>query len=222
MRRSFPSPPASPRWPLQQPPASALIGRAGFSSSDVLPKRIFYEQTWRISALISWWPFGLSLMSTTASWAATDTAPPIGRGGGKSKAGRYSRDRRFSSETVSCGRPLHKSVVRYSLRPTRLRRCCPIACRLRRPWPPARLRLLGMNLSQHDLDCWLDCGAVHRGLLLCTTTHAPHGPEVERILSNFMALLAGRRACCDRGFHRGSRARHSSKNEPQTPIIRGR
>src|ERR1700733_5287771 len=38
----------------------------------------------------------LSIMSTTASRAATAPAPPIGRGGGKSEAGCYSRERRLS------------------------------------------------------------------------------------------------------------------------------
>lgn len=54
-------------------------------------------------------------------------------------------------------------------------------------------------------------GAVRGGLLFCTTTHAPHGPEVEQILSNFMALLDERRASCDRGFHKGQQGEHCSK-----------
>jgi hypothetical protein len=86
------------------------------------------------------------------------------------------------------------------------------------PWPSARLRQLRMNFSQHDLNCWLDCGAVHGGLLLCPATHAPHGPEVEQILSNFMALLAEHRASCDRGFHKGQQGEtFQQKMSPKGP-----
>jgi hypothetical protein len=68
-----------------------------------------------------------------------------------------------------------------------------------------------MNLSQHDLDSWLDRGVVYGGLLLCATTHAPHGLEVEQILSNLMALFAARRASCDRGFHKGQQGSTSQQ-----------
>jgi hypothetical protein len=47
----------------------------------------------------------LSLGTTTASCAATDTAPPKGGRGERVKNGRYSRESRFSSEAASCRRP---------------------------------------------------------------------------------------------------------------------
>jgi hypothetical protein len=54
------------------------------------------------------------------------------------------------------------------------------------------------------------------------TTRAPHGPEVEQILSNLMALFAVRRASCDRSFHNGQhRATSQLKKCAQTPTIRG-
>jgi hypothetical protein len=52
--------------------------------------------------LVAIWP---SVRSTTASCAATDTTPPIGGRGKRREAGRYSPERRFSSETASCSRP---------------------------------------------------------------------------------------------------------------------
>jgi hypothetical protein len=39
---------------------------------------------------------------------------------------------------------------------------------------------------------------VHGGFSQSATTHAPRASEVEQILSNLMALFAGRRAPCDR------------------------
>jgi hypothetical protein len=45
----------------------------------------------------------VSLMSTTASNAATDTSPAIGRG--TKEPGVYARDSLFNSEAVSCNRP---------------------------------------------------------------------------------------------------------------------
>jgi hypothetical protein len=52
---------------------------------------------------------------------------------------------------------------------------------------------------------------VYGGLLLCATTHAPDGPEVEQILSNLMALFAARRASCDRGFRKGQQGSTSQQ-----------
>jgi hypothetical protein len=79
----------------------------------------------------------------------------------------------------------------------------------------------GMNFSQHDLDCWLDRGAVHGGLLLCPTTHAPHGPEVEQILSNLVALFAACRASCDRSPQGAAGPDVPAKNTAQGPQSAG-
>jgi len=46
----------------------------------------------------------LSLLSRTASCAATDTSPAIARGGRRTE-GVYARDSLFSSEAASCNRP---------------------------------------------------------------------------------------------------------------------
>jgi hypothetical protein len=57
-----------------------------------------------------------------------------------------------------------------------------------------------VNLGEQGSNCWLDRGMVHSGPSLSTTTHAPHMREVERILSNFMALFGACRASCDRAL----------------------
>src|SRR5260370_3030008 len=79
-----------------------------------------------------------------------------------------------------------------------------------------------MNLSRNDLDCWLDRGVVHGGLVLCATTHAPHGPEVEQILSNLMVVFVELRASCDRGSDKGKQgATSQQKMRPKGPQFAG-
>src|SRR6266446_2524305 len=98
-----------------------------------------------LDLLVAIW---LSLMSTTASRAATDTSPTIQRGEQENRGLKLAR---------SCSILMaHHETVR-----------------------PAAWR-------------WVDVASKR------ATTHALSGAEVERILSNLVALFAPRRASCDR------------------------
>src|SRR6266481_2369412 len=125
----------------------------------------------------------------TASCAATDTAPPIGRRGERRVVAIRETGDSATRPHLADGR-LYKSVVRYRSRPTRLPRRCPPARRLGGLGDARGFVQLGISLSQHDPDCWLDRGVVPGGLLLCDTTHAPFAWEVEQILSNLVPLFA--------------------------------
>src|SRR6267378_4009158 len=75
--------------------------------------------------LVAIWP---SLMSATASCAATDATPPIGRAGreGRGNPGFAIRARGDLAATPRpAGDQLHRSAARYPSKPSRLRRRFP-------------------------------------------------------------------------------------------------
>src|SRR6202035_5257183 len=92
--------------------ATALVAAVGFDRAGTLLLAGCFTVRDDLRAVFADFDFNLlvaiwlSTGSTTASGAGTDTAPPIGgRGGAESGSRRYSRDRRFSTETASCRRP---------------------------------------------------------------------------------------------------------------------
>src|SRR5713101_6845290 len=138
----------------------------------------------------------LSLMSTTASCAATDTTPPIqGRGerGGQPAAIRATGDlaarRRLASER------LHRSAARYPWKPSRLR---PRFRRLRKPPPPWRSAWptqARMDFAKASLNGFIDDRVIHAvSHRFMGDSDALDAAEVERIRSNLMAHIAPSRS----------------------------
>ena len=108
-----------------------------------------------------------SFDSMTASWAATDTTPPIGGRGERRVVTVAIREaggsvaRWHSADDRPC-----RSAARYPSKGLRLGRHSPPARRPQRLFNTRGLVQFGMNLSQNDPDGWLDRGTVHGGLLL--------------------------------------------------------
>src|SRR6266851_8576670 len=127
--------------------AAALVAAVGFDRAGTLLLAGRFTLRDDLRAVVADFDFDLlvaiwlSTGSTTASGAGTGTAPPIG-GRGERRVETVAIRETGGSATRRrlAGDRLRKSVVRYPSRPTRLRRRCPPARRLRRPWRYARLR----------------------------------------------------------------------------------
>jgi hypothetical protein len=64
------------------------------------------------------------------------------------------------------------------------------------------IRVASFSLDWISVSTILIAGSIVARSMVASvkvTTHAPHGPEVEQILSNLMALFAATRASCNRG-----------------------